>query len=253
MKKLLAILLLFTATLRAADVATVSYELLPATWSVNNTSSVNPINFDFVPPPTIVPSGSMAGNLLFMASYTRNLAGGMLSTNEALPALPGRSFQYIAYNVWQYIPAYPDQTIMRDEMDVKWTLVSGSSSPLPNQANVSTQINTQTGSWQLDPSGTAWVDSGYIPSTFKTGQWNLFQIRAWSDGKTVWSVTGLRCNQETPFVPGSTFQNIPLVSTNWGTGLHPQLQWEGGNAPFSATVYYSRVQLSVSEAPIPFI
>jgi hypothetical protein len=223
-----------------------------ANWKVNNTPAVNPINFDYCPPPSIA-SGAQAGSLLFMASYSKNLAGGLISYDIPFPPQSNRSFNYCAINVRQFVPAYPAGTFRRNELDCKWTAIPATNPVSANQANGSTQINTDTGMWQLDPTGSAWVDSGYAPKTNALGQPNVFQIRLWSDLKSVWSVTGLQCNAEPTFFPGPQFQSIPLIPTNWSAGLHPQLQWEGGNAPFCATVYYQRVQVIVSEAQIPML
>jgi hypothetical protein len=237
-----------------SDICTVVYDHLErdATWTVNNTIQVNPIPFDNpVPPPTLITSGPLAGALAFKATYSKNMAGGLISTGLAWPPVgcAGRSLQYTALNIRSFIPAYPAGTIMRKEMDYKLTFAGGL------QANVSTQINKQPGNgqWQLDPTGKAWANTGYVPTTDGTGQSDLFQIRAWSDGLTVWSVIGLQCNNEFPFTPGAAFQNVPLIVTNWAESLRPQLQWEGANAPFTAETDYQRVQVIISDAPIPFL
>jgi hypothetical protein len=44
-----------------------------------------------------------------------------------------------------------------------------------------------------------------------------------------------------------------MITTNWSAGLHPQLQWEGINAPATLVMYYDNVQVIASEAPIPML
>lgn len=244
-----------TPTATLSDVCTVVYdhlEQLAPAWKTNNTTAVNPIPFDYLPQPTLVgPSGNMPGSMLFMASYSQNLAGGLISYDISFPPKGcTRNFWYAAFNVKQWIPPYPSGTFRRNELDLKWTIGAANT---PNQANGSTEINLDTGEWRGDPTGNAWLGTGYFPKTFVLGQNNVFQIRLSTDGATIWSLTGLQCNDEAPYTPGAAFQNIPLITTNWTKGLHPQLQWEGGNAPFAATVYYPRVQVITSDAPIPMM
>lgn len=252
-----------TPTASLSDVCTVVYdhrEQNPAAWHVNNTTQVNPIPFDYLPQPTLVTSGPQAGSMLFMASYSQNLAGGLIGTDIPFPpaGCSGRRFNYAAMRVKQFIPAYPAGTILRNENDFKWTILPPTNPNTPNQANLSTEISDAYG-WRLDPSGKAWVSTGYFPSSLVYGQVNAFQITASTDGSTVWSVTGLKCNSEPTFIPTTdpsgkiSFVNIPLITTNWSAGLHPQLQWEGGNAPFCATVYYGNVQIVTSDAPVPML
>jgi hypothetical protein len=238
--------------IKMSDIATIVYDHLErdATWKVNNTIQVNPIPFDDpVPPPSLITSGPLAGALAFKATYSKNMAGALISTGLPWPPIgaQGRSFQYTALNVRMFIPAYPAGTIMRKELDYKLTFASGL------QANVSTQINKSNGQWQLDPTGKTWANTGYVPTTDGTGKSDMFQIRAWSDSLTVWSVLGLQCNNEFPFTPGAQFQNVPLIQTNWAESLRPQLQWEGANAPFTAEIDYQHVQVVVSDFPIPWL
>lgn len=229
-----------------SNVCTVMYDHLEQDpWKPNNTADVNPIPLDDLDQGFIT-SGQFAGSLIFMGKYKKNMAGGLLSNDIVLPVIGTRKFLYSAMNVKQWMPDYSDLTFVRNELDYKWTVGAPNT---PNQANVSTQIKDNS-NWQLDPTGKVWVDSGCIVNTAMPGQWNVFQIRAWTDG-TKWSVTGLKCNSEPTFVPGPAFKNIPMLNTSWAQGLHPQLQWEGINAPFSAVVYYGRVQILTSEAPIP--
>lgn len=245
-------------TATPSDVCTVTspnLALNPSIWHVNNTSSVNVPNFDYLPPPSAVTSGAMKGSMLMMASYSQHMAGGLIGTDMPFPpaGCSGRKFLYAAMNVRQQFPPYPDKTIQRNELDLKWTIIPATNPNSPNQANGSTQINADNGQWQLDPSGQTWVNTGYVPTSYVIGASNVFQIRLSTDGVKVWSVTGLQCNSEPPFIPGSAFQNIPLITTNWTAGLHPQLQFEGGNEPFCVTNYYWNVQVITSDAPIPMI
>jgi hypothetical protein len=226
-------------------------------WHPRSDLSVNPRPFDSMTgiyDPT-------SGALVFTGRYSQEMAGGLLSVDipASQYANPTRKFAYSAFNVKQFIPAAPKQPVQRNELDLKETLfapplgsLDANGKPtIGNQANVSTQQRPDTGAWQLDPDGKGWVNSGYVPKTAQEGKINVFQIRAWADTK--WSVTGLQCNAETAFVPGPNFQNLPLIATTWTAGLHPQLQWEGALAPFAASVYYYRVQIQISEAPIPML
>jgi hypothetical protein len=230
-----------------------------ANWKSNNTIDVNPIPFDNLFPPTLVTSGPHAGSMLFRANYTTNMAGGLYSYNIPYPpvGMTGRSFQYVAMNIRKFVPAYAPGTLMRDEMDFKWTFAVNGVQGW--QANVSTQINKSNGQLQLDPTGKKWVNSGYVPTSCATGQSEVYQIRAWSDLATVWTVTGFQCNDEYPFIPGPAFQNIPLIQTAtatsgpWSSGIHPQVQGEFANAPFEINEFYARIDILTSDFPIPFI
>lgn len=231
---------------------TIIYDHLEADpWLGNNSSQVNPVPFDYMSG-GMVTTGPMKGALIFTGSYSKNLAGGLLSQDIPLPVIAGKKLQYIGLNVKQYVPIYPNPVMGRNEMDLKWTLVSGAAGAIQNQANPSSQINADTNDWNLDPTGKVWVPTGYIVKNNPPGQSNVYQLRASSNG-TTWGVDGLQSNNDPTFIPGAAFKGLPLISTTWTAGLHPQLQWEGLNPPFSATMYYQRVMVMISDQPIPMV
>ena len=174
--------------------------------------------------------------------------GGLVSNDYPLPP----STQFFGMNVQFLISSYDLPHLGRNEMDLKITLKSGSAKPIPNQANGSTQQNaSKDWMWQLDPDGKGWVDSGYAPGPPKPDVLNSMQFRFWSDGNK-WSVTGLKMNDDTPFIPGSKFQNLPMITTNWTAGLHPQLQMEVMNAPWFLRQQYKKIQILSSQTEIPW-
>jgi hypothetical protein len=181
---------------------------------------------------------------------SKEYGGGLVSNNYPVPP----NTKYFGMDVAYYISPEDLSHLARNEMDLKITLVSGSATPLPNQANGSAQQNwSEGGMWDLDPTGSKWVPSGYNPGLPSAGI-NTMQFRFMADlaaGK--WSVTGLRANSGIPFIPDPTkFANLPLITTNWGPGLHPQLQTEGWNAPFFLRQTYSKVWITASAVPIPW-
>lgn len=186
--------------------------------------------------------------LVVLNSSQKEMGGGLVSNNYPVP--PGT--QFFGMDVSYIISSADLPHLGRNEMDLKITLASGSATPIPNQANGSAQQNaSKNWMWQLDPTGKTWVDSGYTPGPPKPDVVNLMQFRFWSDG-TKWSVTGLCANGGTPFVPGAQFQNLPMITTNWMTGLHPQLQMEVLNAPWFLRQTYTRVKIMSSDTVIPW-
>src|SRR5215831_8332888 len=130
----------------------------------------------------------------------------------------------------------------RNEMDLKITVIDGSGGALPNQANGSAQQNaSENWMWQLDPTGTAWVDTGFNPGPPRTDILNQMGFRYFTDG-TKWSVTGMNFNGTT-FTPGNQFQNLTMITTNWATGLHPQLQMEVMSAPWHLRQTYTKIRI----------
>ena len=186
--------------------------------------------------------------IIIINESVKEFGGGLISQNYPVPA----NAKFFGLDVTYYISADDLPHLARNEMDLKITLVSGSATPLPNQANGSAQQNfSKGGMWQLDPTGKTWVDSGYNPGVPIPGV-NRMQFRFWTDG-VKWSVTGLRANGGTPYTPDpATFANIPMLTTNWGPGLHPQLQTEIQQAPWPLRQQYSKVWVLASDAQIPW-
>lgn len=191
-----------------------------------------------------------ANGIEILNASSKEFGGGLVSNNYPVPA----NTKYFGFDVTYNVAADDLVHLARNEMDLKITLVSGAATPLPNQANGSAQQNwSENGMWDLDPTGSTWVPSGYNPGLPQPGT-NRMQFRYSADlaaGK--WSVLGLRANSGAPFVPDPTkFANLPLITTNWGPGLHPQLQTEGWKAPYFLHESYSQVWISASDAPIPW-
>lgn len=211
-------------------------------WTSRIAPDVNP-----VPADQYLSYVTASGLVVLNASSQEN-GGGLVSSNFTVPA----NTKYFGMDITYLISSADFPHLSRNEMDLKITVVSGSTTPLPNQANGSAQQNaSRNWMWQLDPTGTGWVDSGYDPGPPKIDVQNLMQFRFWTDG-THWSVTGLSANGDTPFVPGSQFQNIGMIITNWGTGLHPQLQMECQATPWFLRQTYTRVRIMASDAPLPW-
>jgi hypothetical protein len=186
--------------------------------------------------------------IVVLNDASKEFGGGLVSNNYAVPA----GAKFFGMDITYNISADDLVHLARNEMDLKITLTSGSATPIPNQANGSAQQNfSEGGMWQLDPTGKTWVDSGYNPGLPTPGV-NRMQFRFWTDG-TKWSVTGLRANGGTPFTPDpAKFANIPMITTNWGPGLHPQLQTEVFKAPWFLRQMYSQVWILASDIQIPW-
>jgi hypothetical protein len=211
-------------------------------WAVRIAPDINPVPADAYKP-YVTPAG-----LVVLNDSSREMGGGLVAVDYSL--VPGR---YFGMDVEYCVSAADLPHLGRNEMDLKFTLASANGTPIPNQGNGSAQHNaSRNWVWQLDPTGAGpWVDSGYAPGPPKPDTINAMQFRYWSDGKR-WSVTGLRQNWGDPFTPGAQFQNLPMVSTTWGAGLHPQLQMEVLNAPWFLRQTYSRLRVTVGDAPIPW-
>lgn len=190
-----------------------------------------------------------AGELVAVNEALEKFAGGLISPAVDTEILPAH--RYFGLDVRFEMSAEDLADMARGEFDEKITWTSGSSTPLPNQANISTQINASEGYMvQLDPTGSAWVDSGFTAKPLADAP-NLYQVRSWTDG-TKWSVTGLRFNGGTPFTPGAQFQGLPMITTNWGKGRHPQLQTEAFSAPSFLRVKYLSVRLLAADVELPW-
>lgn len=235
--KFVVLILFVVAALSCAAQTTVVYDGLGSTWNSNTSSSVNPVPSDSY----VATKDTVSGNLIVSNTFTKEMAGGLVSTNFAIPS----GSKYFGLDVTFYLSPDDFGHYARGENDLKVTFSGGA------QANGSCQWNNDRQNWQLDPSGKTWVDTGY--KTAPQPGWNKLQLRMAFDGKT-WSVTYLRVNDDPkPFIPDPTkFANLPAIATNWGSGLHPQLQTEGVHAPFVLRESYSRVRVIASDAPIPF-
>lgn len=189
-----------------------------------------------------------AGELITVNEALKKMAGGLISPATDSPILP--TDRYFGFDVRFGLAAEDLADAARLEFDSKITMVSGSSKPLPNQANGSTQINASENYMvQLDPDGKGWVDSGFVAKPLADVP-NLYQVRMFCDG-TKWSVLGLRFNSAA-FTPGSQFQNLPMITTNWGKGQHLQLQTEALSAPSFLRTEYLSVRALASDAPLPW-
>lgn len=190
-----------------------------------------------------------AGELVAVNEALEKFAGGLISPVSDTEILPAQ--RYFGLDVRFQLAAEDLANAARIELDEKITWVSGSSAPVANQANISTQINASEDYMvQLDPDGKGWVDSGFIAKPLADAP-NLYQVRSWTDGSK-WSVTGLRFNGGSPFTPGAQFQGLPMITTNWGKGRHPQLQTEAFNAPSFLRVKYLSVRLLAADVELPW-
>jgi len=233
----------------------ITYEHLEqGAWKPNNTTQVNPVPLDQNPIPQYITSGAMAGSLAFTSVYSKEMAGGLLSTDYPLEVPSTRKITHFGLNFRQFIPGVCFAKVARNELDGKFTLTSGANMTQPpnNQMNGSTQLKPKgdgSFSWQIDPDGKGWVDSGYVVSSVQPDTWNVLQTRwACLDG-TNWSCEGLKCNQEGAFKPAGLW---PLIPAAWTAGCHPQIQYECAGAPDVLTVYY-QIQLVLGDGPIPWV
>jgi hypothetical protein len=212
------------------------------TWVPRVAADINPVPADIYQPYN-TPEG-----LLVLNASRKEWGGGLVA--QDYPLIPGAKF--FGMDVEYLIPGAQLRHLGCNEMDLKITLASASGSPIPNQANGSVQQNASQGwRWELDPDGRGWVDSGYHPGPPVVDLVNIMQFRFWSDGKK-WSVTGLRQNLGDVFTPGTAFQNLPMIATTWGAGLHPQLQMEVISAPWFLCQMYKRVRITCADTAIPW-
>jgi len=251
MKKCLAIVLTLAAALAPAALAqkttSTVYEFVKSSsWKSNTSASVNSVASDaflsFTDPST--------GNLVVINQGSKEMAGGLVSDQAPLPA--DYTAKYFEAVFTFQISADDMPHLARHETDLKITLKSApSGTTLANQANGSCQWNADKRLWQLDPTGKVWVDTGYTtPPIVGT---NTLRIQFWTDGLK-WSVTGISLNGERPFVPDpAVFANVPMITTNWGAGLHPQLQTELKGAPWYLREQYTHVIVITSDSPIPWV
>jgi len=181
------------------------------------------------------------GKLEVINQASKEMAGGLVSENLAVPA----GAKFFGLDVVFDVSDEDRPHLARCENDLKVTFAGGA------QANFSTQWNDDKQMWQLDPTGTSWVDSGYTKPVI-AGR-NKWQVRGSFDG-VKWSVTGIAFNNDTPFTPDPLkFANIPAIASSWGSGLHPQLQTEARKAPWFLREAYLSVRVIASDVPIPFI
>jgi len=212
------------------------YEAAGDTWKSNIGPSINSIPSDAF----FAQQDPASGNLVVLNQASKEMAGGLVSENLPVPV----GTKYFGLDVIIDISAEDRPHLARCENDLKVTFSGGA------QANFSTQWNDDKQMWQLDPSGSTWVDSGYkVPMIAGRNKW---QVRGSFDGAK-WSVMGLRFNDDpNPFTPGSAFQNLPALSSGWGSGLHPQLQTEVRKAPWFLREIYERVRVIAADSPIPW-
>jgi hypothetical protein len=185
---------------------------------------------------------SVTGSLEVVNEFTKEMAGGLVAENIDVPT--NFTAHYYAWDVAFTVDAEDMPHLARCENDMKVTFPGGA------QANGSLQWNDDKKTWQLDPTGKTWVDSGYS-EPLVIGR-NTVQMRLFFDG-TKWSITGLRVNNSAPFTPDpAVFANIPALNSGWGQGEHPQLQTEGRKGPWHLRETYDKVRCIAADAPIPW-
>ena len=209
------------------------------TWISNAGPSINPVDSDSYKP------YNTPGGLWVVNTANKEMGGALVSRSYAY--VPGMT--HFGMDITYFVSSLDMPHLARNEMDLKITVKPGTSA---NQANGSVQQNaSRNWMWQLDPTGQTWVDSGFEAGPPIPDQLNTVKFRFWSDG-TRWSVLGINFNGR-EFIPGSKFQYLPMITTNWSPGLHPQLQTEVQNAPWSLRQRYSKIRLWQSKHPIPWI
>ena len=211
------------------------FDTLGDPWKSNVGPTINPVPSDAF----TATQDPVTGNLVVINQASKEMAGGLVSANYSVPVGARHFGLDTVFNVSQDDRPH----LARHENDLKVTFQGGA------QANGSCQWNDDKQIWQLDPSGSTWVDSG-CKTPLVTGR-NKMQLRLWFDGAH-WSVTGLSIN-DTPFTPGASFQNLPAISSGWGAGLHPQLQTECRKTPWFLRESFERVRVIASDSPIPYL
>lgn len=215
----------------------VLYETAGDAWKTNIGPSINSIPSD-----AFVAFQDAAGNLNVINQASKEMAGGLVSDNVDVPA----GTKYFGLDVVIGISAEDLPHLARCENDLKVTFPGGA------QANGSCQWNADRQIWQLGANdGSGWVDTSYA-KPLQVGR-NKLQLRLAFDGK-VWSFTGIRVNDDANgFVPDpAKFANLPANATNWGPGLHPQLQTEVKKAPWFLREQYEKVRVLASSSPLPW-
>ena len=208
------------------------FDQTKAIWTSHIAPDINPV------PSDAYPCFNTSSGLVTLNQASKEMAGGLVSCGDC-PIIVGS--QYFGLDVDWIETAEDMPHKSRNEMDLKITLAGG------RQANGSLQWNATKKMWQLDPTGSAWVDSGYTSSPV-IGL-NTMRSRFWTDGSK-WSVLSLQLNGDAPFVPGLQFKGIPMINTTWGQGLHPQLQTEAQNVPWFLRTTYTRVWVLSSASAI---
>jgi hypothetical protein len=219
------------------------YDATGDVWTPNTGASINPVL-----PVEYKAINAADGSLKVLNNAAVNYAGGLVSVSKAIPA----GAQFFGLDVTYLVQTGDLAHLARNEMDLKITTADGSSKAIPNQANFSAQQNADASwHWQLDPTGTGWVDSGYAPGPPAPDVPQTMQFRYWTDGAH-WSVLGMCANGGTPFVPGAQFENIPMLTTNWTAGILAQLQTACIVTPWFLMETYLRVRIMASDQAIPW-
>lgn len=214
------------------------YETIGDAWKTNIGPSINSVPSDAFTA-QIDPAD---GELAVINQASKEMAGGLISDNVPVPS----GTKYFGLDVVIDVGAEDFPHLARCENDLKITFVGGL------QANGSCQWNADRGIWQLGANdGSGWVDTAY-KTPLVVGR-NTLQLRLAFDGK-VWSFTGIRVNGDTTaYTPDlAKFANLPANATNWGPGLHPQIQTEVKKAPWFLREEYQRIRVLASDNPIPW-
>lgn len=216
---------------------TTIYETVGDAWKTNIGPSINSIPSD-----AFVAFQDAAGNLQVVNQASKEMAGGLISDNVAIPA----GTKFFGFDVVITLSAEDLPHLARCENDMKITFPGGA------QANGSSQWNADRQIWQLGANdGSGWVDTGYT-KPLQVGR-NTLQLRLAFDGK-VWSFTGIRVNGDGDgYVPDpSKFANLKANQTTWQPGLHPQLQTEVKKAPWFLREQYEKARVLASDQPLPW-
>jgi len=205
-------------------------------WKKNISTPVNPVlSDDFRAQPDTI-----SGDLDVINEASKEMAGGLVSNN----VVPLPASKYFGLDIKVGIDAGDFLHLARFENDLKITLPGGA------QANGSCQWNPDKGIWQLGANdGAGWVDTD-CKYPMSAGDTSL-QLRFAFDGK-VWSILGMKVDDNPIYIPPAKFQNLPAAQTSWTPGIHPQLQTEVRKAPYVLQESFHRVRVLESDGPIPY-
>ena len=221
-------------------------QLEKGTWIMQGGANVNPVPADaFI-------SSLLADGTLKVTNVSSKAFGGALVTNKRpMQTQAGASMPFVGMDMDVYVSSYDLANLARLEIDLKCVAKAApnAATPIPNTANFSAQWNldAKNGQWQLDPSGTTWVDSGFKP-TLAPDTWTTLKFRFWmSAAAGKWSILSVDWGGVL-FVAPSQFQNIPLLPSNWNAVAAIQLQTEVFT-PGSLTVLFRNIKLTYGDQP----
>lgn len=209
------------------------------TWTVENGLNINPVPMDSV-------TVNKVNDYLSVQMNGSKPFGGALVTCKLPPPPDVASYPFIGFDFDIYLPEPTVQLIRNLECDWKGSFVSApnSTTKIQNVADMSAQLASAKGIWQIDDAKPSWIDTP-IKDTLPVETWKHYAMRFQMDYVNK-KASYLSVNDGQ--VP-TALQSLPFLTTNWAAVSAAQFQLDLDKTPGGLAARYKNVTVTFSDSP----